>query len=109
MVYGSYFFNEKPVADAVYRFKHEGERNIAELSAADIAEYIKVDNTTIPDFIVPVPMGRRKQISRGHNQAELFGKSLSKVLGYRCVGIYCSSMIQRTNNINTRKRNARNV
>ena len=81
MVYGSYFFDEKPVADAVYRFKHEGERNIAELSAADIAEHIKVDNTTIPDFIVPVPMGRRKQISRGHNQAELFGKSLSKVFG----------------------------
>lgn len=81
MVYGSYFFDEKLVTNAVYRFKHEGERNIAELSAADIAEHMKADNTPMPDFIVPVPMGRRKRIARGHNQAELFGKSLGKVLG----------------------------
>ena len=81
MVYGSYFFDEKPVTNAVYRFKHEGERNMAELSAADIAEHMKADNTPMPDLIVPVPMGRRKRIARGHNQAELFGKSLGKALG----------------------------
>ena len=81
MMYGSYFFDEKPVTNAVYRFKHEGERNMAELSAADIAEHMKADNTPMPDLIVPVPMGRRKRIARGHNQAELFGKSLGKALG----------------------------
>lgn len=81
MVYGSYFFDEKPVTNAVYQFKHEGERNMAELSAADIAEHMKAEGTPVPDFIVPVPMGRRKRVARGHNQAELFGKSLGRALG----------------------------
>lgn len=80
-VYGSYFFDEKPVTNAVYRLKHEGEANMAKLSASDIAEHMKADNTPVPDFIVPVPMGKRKRIVRGHNQAELFGKCLSKALG----------------------------
>lgn len=80
-VYGSYFFDEKPVTSAVYRFKHEGESSFADLSAADIAERIGAEGTPLPDFIVPVPMGRKKRIARGHNQAELFGKSLSRALG----------------------------
>lgn len=81
MVYGSYFFDEPPVKSAVYRFKHEGEGGLADLSAADIAERMKAEKTPLPDFIVPVPMGRKKRIARGHNQAELFGKSLSRALG----------------------------
>lgn len=80
-VYGSYFFDEPPVKSAVYRFKHEGESGFADLSAADIAEHIRAEGMPLPDFIVPVPMGRKKRIVRGHNQAELFGKSLSRALG----------------------------
>ncbi|MCM1023909.1 MAG: double zinc ribbon domain-containing protein [Prevotella sp.] len=80
-VYGSYFFDEPNVREAVYRFKHEGERNFADVSAVSAAEHMKAEGTPLPDMIVPVPMGRRKRAARGHNQAELFGKSLSGSLG----------------------------
>ncbi len=33
------------------------------------------------DYIVPVPMTKGKQRSRGHNQAEIYAKGLSEVLG----------------------------
>lgn len=81
MVYGSYFFNDGNVAGAVYRFKHEGENNLAELAAADTIQHMKAEGIPLPDFIVPVPMSVRKRIARGHNQAELFGKSLGRALG----------------------------
>lgn len=81
MVYGSYFFDDENVAGAVYRFKHEGESNLAELAAADTVRHMEAEGIPHPDFIVPVPMSVRKRIARGHNQAELFGKSLGKALG----------------------------
>lgn len=77
-VYAAFFFDG--VRDAVYRFKHEGESNFAELAAEDIAEHISEEDIPTPDIIVPVPMGRKKRRKRGHNQAELFGKSLEKRL-----------------------------
>lgn len=80
-VYGSHFFDDPHVSEAIYRFKHEGERNLSDLSAAGTAEHMTSDGISLPDFIVPVPMGRKKRMARGHNQAELFGKSLSKALG----------------------------
>ncbi len=79
-VYGSYFFDDENVAGAVYRFKHEGESNLAELAAADTVRHMKAEEMPLPDFIVPVPMSVKKRIARGHNQAELFGKILGKAL-----------------------------
>lgn len=63
MVYGSYFFDDANVAGAVYRFKHDGESNLAELAAADTARHIKAEGILLPDFIVPVPMSVRKRIA----------------------------------------------
>lgn len=80
MVYVSYFFDDENVADAVYRFKHEGESNLAELAAADTVRHMKAEGIPLPDFIVPVPMSVRKRIARGHNQAELFARIFSKSL-----------------------------
>lgn len=80
MVYGSCFFDDGNVADAVYRFKHEGESNLAEFAAADTVRHMKAEGIPLPDFIVPVPMSVRKRIARGHNQAELFAKIFSKSL-----------------------------
>ncbi len=77
-VYGSLFFDE--TRDAVYLLKNSGELNFAKLAAGDFADRISGDSVLAPDIIVPVPMGKRKQRKRGHNQAELFGKCISKRL-----------------------------
>lgn len=81
MAFAAFFFEEGPVRDAIYRFKHTGESNIAEYTARDIDFYMKSENIPKPDVIVPVPMGRRKQRKRGHNQAEILAECIGKRLG----------------------------
>lgn len=80
MAFASCFFGSDGVNKAVYDFKHIGDTNIAYLTAEDAAEYMKAENIAKPDIIVPVPMGRKKQRRRGHNQAELLGRCIGKTL-----------------------------
>ena len=80
MVLAPFFFHDKGVREAIYRFKHIGDTNIAELAAENIVRYMEKENVPKPDIIVPVPMERRKQTKRGHNQAELFAKCIGKRL-----------------------------
>ncbi len=79
-VYAAFFFDGDGVRSAIYRFKHTGEPNLAELAAMDCVKHMSADSVPKPDIVVPVPMGRKKQRKRGHNQAEIFGKCLSKRL-----------------------------
>lgn len=80
MAFAAFFFKEGPVRDAVYRFKHTGESNIAEYTAKDIAFCMKKENIPKPDIVIPVPMGRMKQMKRGHNQAEILARCIGKHL-----------------------------
>lgn len=79
-VLASFFYDDKNVSKAVYSFKYHGIINIAEYTAYDASVHIKNENITVPDMIVPVPMGIHKQRSRGHNQAELLGQCICKEL-----------------------------
>ncbi len=80
MAFASFFYNESSVSNAIHRFKETGEMNIAEYTANDIALHMKSENIAVPDIIIPVPMSRRKQRKRGHNQAELLVRCISKEL-----------------------------
>lgn len=80
MVFASFFFIEGPIRDAIYRFKHTGESNIAEYTAGDIEFYINKEKIPVPDVIVPVPMGKMKRMKRGHNQAEILAQCIGKRL-----------------------------
>lgn len=79
-VYASFFFDDSNVSNAIYSFKNDGIINIAEYTAKDAAERMSDENQSKPDVIVPVPMGKRKQRKRGHNQAELLGRCIGKCL-----------------------------
>ena len=81
MAFASFFFTEGSVRDAIYRFKHTGEPNIAEYTAMDIDFCMKRENVPKPDVIVPVPMGKMKKLKRGHNQAEILAECIGKRLG----------------------------
>ena len=80
MVLSPFFFHDDGVRDAIYRFKHIGDTNIADLAAENIVRYMKNEGIPDPDIIVPVPMDKRKQTMRGHNQAELFARCIGKRL-----------------------------
>lgn len=72
--YAAVFFDDENVSGAVYEFKRLGMINLAEYTAETVCRYI--DNA---DFVTGVPMGKRKQKSRGHNQADILA---------RCIGEY---------------------
>lgn len=80
MSFASFFYNEGSVSNAIHRFKETGEINIAEYTVKDIALHMRRENILKADAVVPVPMGRKKQRKRGHNQAELLARCISKEL-----------------------------
>ena len=80
MAFATFIYNDKSVRSAILNFKNRGEMNIAEYAVNDIALRIEKENIPVPDIIVPVPMSRKKQRKRGHNQAELLAKCIGKSL-----------------------------
>lgn len=80
MVYATFFFDDSKVNEAIYRFKHEGNSNIAEYTAEDALKCMKNENIRKPDIVTAVPMGKRKQRMRGHNQSEILAESVGNSL-----------------------------
>ena len=80
MAFATFIYNEKSVRNAILSFKTAGEMNIAEYAVNDITLRMERENISVPDIIVPVPMGRKKRRKRGHNQAELLAKCIGKNL-----------------------------
>ena len=71
-----------PMKLAMYGFKYSNSRYIAS-TCAQIAwrEYKEWIGYIQPDVIIPVPMYEKKKRRRGYNQAEVFGRALSKESG----------------------------
>lgn len=74
-VYAAVFFDDKNVSSAIYDFKRTGMANLAEYTAEIISGYI--ENA---DMVVGVPMGKRKQYKRGHNQADILARCIGERL-----------------------------
>lgn len=80
------------VKHTMYRFKYSNKREygayFADLAMEQWGEWLFHCDV---DAIVPVPMFRGKQKLRGYNQAEVFGRSLSKRLG---VPLVCNLVVR---------------
>ncbi len=69
----------------MYRFKYSNRRDYAGFFAKAAIKYNGVWLREIaPDIIIPVPMYPGKKRKRGYNQAEIFGRKLSKEIGIPC-------------------------
>lgn len=75
------FIYEEPVEQAIHAMKFYGRPKTARTLAFLMAEEM-AKQPFMPDFdlIVPVPMHRRKQLSRGYNQSEKIGRALGNFL-----------------------------
>jgi len=76
------FIHEGPMKDAIYALKYENRRMFADFFVEEIN---RVLGTWIRNegfsAIIPIPLSKVKQKSRGYNQAELLGERLSKKTG----------------------------
>lgn len=78
---GRALYEYNTVKEAIYRLKYENRREYAEFFGKQIArklgEEIKSWN---PDAIVPVPLHKDREKSRGYNQAALIAKAFGREL-----------------------------
>lgn len=70
---------EGPVQALIHRFKYGGKVHLARplglLAAESLSDFVPAGGA---DFIVPVPLHRRRLRERGFNQAQLLGRVLAK-------------------------------
>lgn len=76
-VYAALFYDDDKVNDAIYDFKHSGMENLAEYTVEIVEEYL-IGKTV--DYVTAVPMGKRKQQKRGHNQADILARCVGRCL-----------------------------
>ncbi len=73
---------QDPVRGAVYRFKNCNRREYAFVFAEEMIRSNAIWLSNIKaDFIVPIPLHKKKRRQRGYNQAELLAAEISKRSG----------------------------
>lgn len=81
-VLSSPFNYESSARNGIIGLKFNGRRECAGFFAKSMADLIK--NNEIYknfDYIIPVPVSKRKKQTRGYNQCELIGEKMAEILG----------------------------
>ncbi|MCL5773123.1 MAG: ComF family protein [Firmicutes bacterium] len=72
---------EGSLKDAIHRFKYYRKKVLAHAFSRLMEECYRNFIKDPVDFIVPVPLFKKKESERGYNQSELLAKNLGKFLG----------------------------
>jgi ComF family protein len=77
------FFQKKGmVQKMLHALKYKGKPEVAQLLGKWYAEDLKQNNIVSAfDYIIPVPLHKKRQQKRSYNQSEYFAKGLNEVLG----------------------------
>jgi ComF family protein len=82
--YGSalvYFHKKGIVQEIIHKLKYKGQEEIGEIIGEWYSEELqKLEEIKSIDYIIPVPLHKKRLRERGYNQVESFGKSLSSKL-----------------------------
>ena len=75
-------FVYRSISGSIYRFKYMGRKEYADFYGLATKKRLgkRLKSLGI-EVIVPVPMYREKERKRGYNQAEVYARAVSKVLG----------------------------
>lgn len=81
------FSKNSKVQKMLHNFKYNGRRNIGVQLGYQYGRQLKeVKHFEDVDCIVPVPLHRKKQLSRGFNQSEIFARALAEEMNADCIG-----------------------
>ena len=82
--YGSalfYFHKKGIVQEMIHKLKYKGQEEIGEIVGEWYSEELqKLEEIKSIDYIIPVPLHKKRLRERGYNQVESFGQSLSSKL-----------------------------
>jgi len=74
------FEYKTPISDLIICFKYQQTPGLAQKLARLIAAEIELQNVTMPDLLVPVPMHNKRLRQRGYNQSSLLAQQLGRLL-----------------------------
>lgn len=76
-----YFHKKGMIQEMIHKLKYKGQEDIGEMIGNWYAEELKtIDIIKKADFIIPIPLHKKRLRRRGYNQVSSFGKALSKNL-----------------------------
>lgn len=76
-----YFHKKGMVQEMIHKLKYKGQEDIGEMIGLWFAEELKtVTLLKTADFIIPVPLHKKRLRERGYNQVAKFGQALSERL-----------------------------
>jgi len=76
-----YFHKKGIVQEMIHKLKYKGHQEIGEAIGNWYAEELKfIEELKDVDYIIPIPLHKKRLKQRGYNQVTTFGKSLSKSL-----------------------------
>ena len=94
---GFSIFEYRSISGSIYRFKYMGRQEYAAFYAKEAGRLLGTRLAKLGiDAIIPVPMYRDKENSRGYNQAEVLAKNLSKELD---IPLYSDVIIRNRNTL----------
>lgn len=73
-------YSGESVKNAVLALKYKKSENAAVIFSQRLSELLKKEEHTDIDYIVPVPMNKKKLRKRGYNQSEILAEHLSELL-----------------------------
>lgn len=80
-----YFQKEGMVQQLIHNLKYRGQKDVGQLMGEWYSFDLKtVDELKDVDFVIPVPLHKRKLRERGYNQVAGFGKAIAEGLGCNC-------------------------
>lgn len=84
------FFYRDPLAPLIHQLKFDHRLHLARLFGLLFQEHLQRQNYEKPDFIIPVPLHKRRSRERGFNQAIEIIKGPAKALDIPLDRIHCS-------------------
>lgn len=76
-----YFHKKGMVQEMIHKLKYQGQEEIGEMIGVWFSEELKNNNIIkTADYIIPVPLHKKRLRERGYNQVAKFGNELSKNL-----------------------------
>lgn len=68
------------IQQALHRLKYENRPDIGVHFGEQFARRMQEANSTLPDYLIPIPLHYTKKQIRGYNQSERFARGISNIL-----------------------------
>lgn len=72
---------------AIHRFKYGGKGGYAKYFGYEMARFADYSDVPFVDFVVPVPIHRKRMLTRGYNQCELLAEVFAKERDEVCINL----------------------